>query len=389
MLPSDANEGLLRELCNQRWPESQTLDFKRSLPGTGDRDKSEFLKDVCAFANASGGDLLYGVVEEGGTAKELSPIAVEAADAAKRRLGQVIDAGLEPRVAGLRMQQVPVSGGYVLAVRVPASFNGPHRYIVNNVGRFVMRNGTHTVELTYEQLRTAFDRTATLGERARRFRMDRLQAITDGDTPKRLPRGPVCVTHLIPIVAMAGTHSVDIQTLYDQFMPYIFNDWGGASRATNLDGLVVHPLSIHDGAYLAYTQIFRSGAFEAVRFGAAMLAPEERKIIPSSTVSQFFRHAIRMFLDESLKLGLAGPAIVGVALLSVADYEFGLGQQFFRFNRAEADRDNLIVPASWLNDIGAAQDLDVVARPLLDVMWQAFGVRSCHEYDDQGRWKPR
>jgi predicted HTH transcriptional regulator len=53
----------LQRLCEDRAVESQTLDFKRTIPGKDDRSKNEFLKDVCAFANGNGGDLLYGIDE--------------------------------------------------------------------------------------------------------------------------------------------------------------------------------------------------------------------------------------------------------------------------------------------------------------------------------------
>jgi schlafen family protein len=42
-------------------PESRTLEYKRELPGGTDSDRKEFLADVSSFANAVGGDLVYGV----------------------------------------------------------------------------------------------------------------------------------------------------------------------------------------------------------------------------------------------------------------------------------------------------------------------------------------
>jgi hypothetical protein len=33
----------LQQLCDERCPESGSLDFKRDLPGTSDKDKHEFL----------------------------------------------------------------------------------------------------------------------------------------------------------------------------------------------------------------------------------------------------------------------------------------------------------------------------------------------------------
>jgi predicted HTH transcriptional regulator len=213
ILGREIDEGRLLELCAQHFPESQTLDLKQQLPGNADADKREFLKDVCAMANSDGGDLVYGVAEAGGNAGALSPIAGETADSARRRLGQIADAGLEPRVVGLKFVDVPVTGGYVLIARVPASFDGPHRFFFGNVARFVIRNGTHTVDLNYDQLRMAFDRTATLTERARQFRQARIDAITGDRVGRALVRGPRAVVHLVPIPSMAGNRSVDIESL--------------------------------------------------------------------------------------------------------------------------------------------------------------------------------
>lgn len=284
---------------------------------------------------------------------------------------------------GLQLREVRVGGGYVLIVTVPASFNGPHRYSVNSPGRFVMRNGTHTTELTYGQLRAAFDRTATLAERARRFRDERLSVIANRQTWRPVLKGPVCVFHLIPIAAMAGNRSIDIKDLYSNYTRFMFQDWGGASRSTNLDGLIVHRGG-DEKDITAYVQVFRSGALEAVRFGGGLVDPT-RKLIPSRTVSVFYRTAIDKFLVAIRSLGISGPAIVGAALLTVSGYIFGLPPE--QFNQRTTDRSDLVLPEIWLDDIDSATDIDDVARPLLDVLWQAFDVDRCHEYTPEGKWR--
>jgi predicted HTH transcriptional regulator len=45
--------------------ESATLDYKLDVFPPGDKgERNEFLADVVAFANAAGGDIIYGVEEE-------------------------------------------------------------------------------------------------------------------------------------------------------------------------------------------------------------------------------------------------------------------------------------------------------------------------------------
>ncbi len=296
MLPaelSEIDEELILRVCSDRCPESHTLDFKRDAPGTSDKEKHEFLKDVCAMANADGGDLAYGIGEAGGAADSITPISIELRDSLQRRLGQILDACLEPRVNGVQFQPVDVEDGFVLIIRVPASIDGPHRFIYNtNLSKFVLRNGTHTSEMTYEQLRGAFDRTATLAERAREFRQQRLAAIKMRGTSIPIVNGPMCVVHVLPIAALSGRRTIDVTALYNDVGKLMMFDWGGASRNLNLDGVIAFPsLKSGDKAF-AFTQIFRHGMCETVRYAGAALQPSE-KIIPSTVVSKFFRDSTK------------------------------------------------------------------------------------------------
>lgn len=127
---------------------------------------------------------------------------------------------------------------------------------------------------------------------------------------------------------------------------------------------------------------------EALRFGGPLNNPESHTI-PSSTVSNFFRDAIIRFIKAAQSFGFSGPAVVSTSLLHVSDYKFGLGQQFYQFNRAMSDRQHLILPEIWVDSIETMKDVDIVVRPTLDILWQAFDVERCYEYNEQGVWSPR
>ena len=373
----------LKAICVEGWQESRSLDFKRELPAKDDRGRQEFLKDVCAFANSEGGDLVFGISEIDGEAKEIAPIATEPSDTAIRRLGQVLDAGLEPRIQGVRFRSVEFNDGtYALLVRVPASFDGPHRFAMNNASRFVMRSGTHTSDLTYEQLRMAFDRTASLAERARNFRAYRLQEIKARRTWKPMRTGPLCVVHILPMAAMTGRSTVDVANLYRDHAKLPFDDWGGASRSINLDGVTSFAAS--DEGMAAYTHVFRSGAIEAVRFGGMTVDPS-KKVIPSRTIAEFFRKAIATLIKQSQTMGINGPAIIGVALLFVEGYGFPVSKYE---NLAKTDREHLVLEEVWIEDLESIGTVDNIARPILNILWQAYGEPECSYYDAEGKWRP-
>ena len=387
------NEQLLQKLCDDRCPESQTLEFKREIPGSAEKDKHEICKDVAALANTDGGDLVYGIEEHAGAAGAIQPITAEPADAAMRRIAQVLDAGIEPRIQGTKMRHIDAAGGYALVLRVPASFHGPHCIRTNSNRRFVMRNGTSTTDMSFDQLRGAFDRTATLAERARHFIVDRLQQIAARKTTAPLMEGPQWIVHLVPVAGLAGRRTIDLRSIYSKtFTEFLGADWGGGSRTFNFDGLLVHPGGRQDDGFYAYNHIFRTGALEGAQLGGATreVSPGvEKSIVWSLDMSNFFYFWVKQYLNSMKAWGFAGPAVLSVAILNVKGFELGIGEVFHRFSRATADRPHLIPSELWIEDIDSIS-IDEAMRPLLDNLWQGFGAERCLDFEETtGTFAPR
>lgn len=374
---------LLQELCRTSCPESQVLEFKRELPSISEDGRTEFAKDVCAFANADGGDIVYGINEASGCASKLNPIGQEDAEKAKRRLIQTLEARVEPRIVGLQWRTIDVEGGYALVLRVPRSFDGPHRFVSGQGSehRFVVRVGTQTSDLTYAQVRVAFDRTATLMERARHFRARRLGVLQEGGTWKPLAPGPKCVVHLVPIASMNEQSLVNVSSLYYDYAGLSNRRWSGASRTLNIDGLLVHPGAGKTGQLSGYTQVFRNGAIES----AICLDMSDRghpNKIPSIYVSEYIRTSTHQLIGAANGWGIDGPAIVGVSLLEVG------GHCLTEEGSENASSPDMVLPECWIEDIGiVAQDVDIVVRPVLDVFFQCFDIERCRYYDlSSGKW---
>ena len=78
---AEIEESDLQVLIDDQVAERKTIEYKQALPGGTDTDKKEFLADVSSFANAAGGNLLFGIEEQAGTPKTLTGIQLVDVDA--------------------------------------------------------------------------------------------------------------------------------------------------------------------------------------------------------------------------------------------------------------------------------------------------------------------
>jgi len=360
--------------------ESQTLEFKAILPPGNPESKQEFLKDVSAMANSEGGTIVYGVSEQAGQASNVLPIVGEIADAVKRRLGQMAQSGIEPRIPRLDFHVLEVpNGGFVLAVVVARSFVGPHRVSSNNT--FYLRSASHIAQFSYSQLRDAFTLRSHAEDRMRQWRATRLALIKGGRTPRPLLRESRYVIHVQPLASFAGDIAVDVTMLENQGGKLLFGRLSSYGTYFNLDGLVAASY-FSEKEDNKYVQLFRNGALETAGFIG--LTMDDRKIIPADFIASELRSALDVQLTTLISLGISGPVAIAVTWLSVQNYSLGISNH----HMPATDRDDLELPEIVAESIvQLSQDVDVIAKPILDTLWQCFGQATCPLYDKDGRWK--
>lgn len=135
--------------------ESDFLDFKRELPSKGNPRK-ELAKDAVAFANASGGLLIFGVVEEDDRATSIQNVPIgEAADSMLR----AIDGLVLPRIQGVQTWSFPTEPGSdvgLLVLGIPASPLAPHCVQIGPSLGFWRRVGRQNIPLSENDVERAY-----------------------------------------------------------------------------------------------------------------------------------------------------------------------------------------------------------------------------------------
>ena len=98
----------LQNLITQSVLERRNLEYKSSLPGGTDAEKKEFLADVSSFANAIGGDIIFGIACDNSTGMpvKVEGLSVSNVDEEILRLDNSIRDGIEPRLIGVQIKKI-------------------------------------------------------------------------------------------------------------------------------------------------------------------------------------------------------------------------------------------------------------------------------------------
>jgi hypothetical protein len=382
---AELSESDLNELISTGVPEGFMIEYKRPCYGSGDADVKEFLKDVSSFANAAGGHLILGMAETGGVASEITPINVGDADKELQRMESMARDGIEPRIVGIQMKHVPLrAGGSAFILRIPKSWNPPHRVSARGTNRFYARTSAGAYEVSVEELRVLFARGADARDRLRAFRAERLARIAAGDAlVPLLARNDRIVIHVLPLFAFGPGEPIDLDKAHAQaeFLRPIGS--GSINPRLNFDGLInVYGADENFG----YTQLFRNGCIEAVEVGCIM-ERDNRFLIPSLDVEQKIVRIVPTYARALNQLGVSPPIIVMITLQGVRGAFLGVDNRQFLFgNPVAINRDTLELPEVMSERWGERTDYEMAIRPALDVLWNAAGYRRSKYFADSGEW---
>jgi len=110
--------------------ESIDLEYKSCASiGASDSKKNEISKDVSAFANAAGGTIIYGVVDNNHLPVNID-VGYDPDDISKEWLEQVIYSRIHSKIDGIRINQIEITrtnpGKVIYVVYIPQSSRAPH-----------------------------------------------------------------------------------------------------------------------------------------------------------------------------------------------------------------------------------------------------------------------
>jgi hypothetical protein len=337
----------LLDLISNQVCEDKRIEFKATLPNDSDKQKKEFLADVSSFANASGGDLVFGMKAQNGVASQLVGLQLPSLDAEILRLENILRDGLDPRVPNIRIQGIPLTSAVALVIRVTRSWIPPHRVKLGGTSRFYSRNSAGKYELDVSEMRPLFALSASALEQIRNFRIQRLSKVAAGEGNLLLRGDHRLVLHLVPFAAFDPLSRFDLSAFTqetDRLIP--MNVSGGWSRPRhNFDGLLSFAKS--DGVCFSYLQLFRNGGVEAVN--TSLLKKHEREgRAPERYIYDRYEveviNAVTRVMSLQKELGVEPPLFVMLSFLGVKDYVVAFSGTSAWGEGHAIDQQDLIIP---------------------------------------------
>lgn len=147
------HEGIVKESLYLEYKASGAIDKK------DDSKKLEIARDVSAFANSMGGQIIYAMTE-----KDHAPAGLDSGIDPKTYptlwFEQILQQHITPNLSGLDIKHIPLSNKSMVAVRItiPAGTGDPHQV---SDGKYYRRHSFNRLAMDHYEIKGLFYRTTT------------------------------------------------------------------------------------------------------------------------------------------------------------------------------------------------------------------------------------
>ena len=381
----------LENLVRNHKQEDSFLDFKRDLYGKTDTDKKELLKDVSAFANGSGGEIIIGIEEDNySQAKTLCGFTTTNISVEKNRIEQIIMNGLEPKLDTFKVRYIHIGNHrFVMIIRIEHSPLFPHMVSFQRFNKFYIRKSDKNLLLDVYELRNLFLKSENFMQEIRKYNQDKIKNILEKNAILPTIDAPKILINFIPFDAFTRQTYLDLakSNLKINF----------PEQRINFDGLLAYQMN--DKGINSYAQIHRNGIIEFLSSSnkvfdiinnpfviANNLATEKLKIIYGEK-NGFEYYLIRKsyeFINILKKLKVQTPIYIFISIIDAKGYRI-----LYKNNNEEKitnaiDRNILSIPELELKRYD--NDLKSIIRMAFNMIWNACGEKESINFDNQGKW---
>ena len=221
----DCNEADLQILIdNPDYREGDYLDYKASFSfldiPKNDPHRMEhiaaFRSDVCQFANAEGGYLIYGIKDKKGQASEIVGIEIPGDNTDKFELERKNNlVPIMPKIPSVKFKFIPLANGkYVVVIAVTRDGYAPYLHLEGEHDfRIYKRVGNGKKALSYLELKNMFIQSRSLENDVLLYRQRRLYYFRDNNDSVAGKTLRFMLLHIIPETFTDSTYNQNVYQL--------------------------------------------------------------------------------------------------------------------------------------------------------------------------------
>lgn len=206
----DCTEEDLQELLdNPDYRENEYIDYKASFAFL-EMDKRnperqakivEFRNDVCAFANAEGGYLIYGISDVKGMAKEIVGIEIPNSNTDKFELERKNNLdSIMPKMPSLQFGYISLTNQkYVVVIQIRKDGFAPYVHLENEMNyKAYKRVGNGKSPIGYVELKNMFNQSLSIENEVHKYRQMRIDFYRNQDDTDNQRYSKFLLLHILP-----------------------------------------------------------------------------------------------------------------------------------------------------------------------------------------------
>lgn len=199
------NDDDIRRLVQNKVQENKSLDYKRELKLSQDKDKKEFLFDIASMSNTDGGCFIFGIEESKddkgqntGTPEKIVGITIDNYDKLAQQIEDIVKGNTEPSISNIALNGLTVDGHNILVIGVSKSLGLPTMVTFNESNKFYRRRNSGKYSVDVYELNQMFMQNQVLKESAEKFKLQRIEKVRTGRVFPNLATDTSFFIHIIP-----------------------------------------------------------------------------------------------------------------------------------------------------------------------------------------------
>ncbi len=365
----------IKNLINNQIQENIYLDYKRDLYGKNNGSKKELLKDISAFANSHGGDLIIGIEEDKyKQAFQIVGFTCQNIKEEINRIEQIINAGLEPKLNSYKLRYIKFGNDkYLLIIRVYPSPLFPHMISFQRTNKFYVRKSDKNLLLDAYELRNVFSQSENFIEKIRKENSKRIFSVSVNDTIVPIVNGPKLIINLVPYAFLENQSLIDFSKKNISL--------GFPDQKINFDGILGY--KTNNKGIESYCQMYRNGIIEFVTTSKQIFdikqnpfnRTENIKVIfgNKNGFEQYILNKIDFYLSIAQKSGISIPIFLFISIINAKNYRIMYEINGKTKLTNAIDRDLLQLPELELKHFHG--NLSRYLESSINMIWNACGEK--------------